>query len=76
MFFLTLGLPQVLLQAETLPVSKQLVSFQRKTEATLLWAQLGQHLYFGGANPSSLLTNAIAKFSLRKTQSPCVQGVS
>lgn len=37
--------------------------------------QLGQHLYFGGANPSSLLANAIAKFSLPKTPSLCVRGL-
>lgn len=62
--------------AGTLRVSKQLVPFQRQTKAMLLWAQLGQHLYFGRANPSSLLADVIAKFSFPKSQSLCLQGAS
>lgn len=40
-----------------------------ETETTLLWAHLRQHLYFSeGASPSSLLSNATAKFSFPKTE--------
>lgn len=40
-----------------------------ETETTLLWAHLRQHLYISeGVNPSSLLSNATAKFSFPKTE--------
>lgn len=47
-----------------------------ETETTLLWAHLRQHLYFSeGANPSSLLSNAIAKFSFPKTEPWYAMGI-
>lgn len=72
-FFPTLGLPQVLLQEPCLFLNS--LSHSREKQKPRSCGQLGQHLYFGGANPSSLLANAIAKFSLPKTPSLCVRGL-
>lgn len=86
-FFLTLGLSPSS-PAGAPPISKQLVPFQREAEATLLWAQLGQHLSFCGvANPSRLLMPQPNSASLRHrasvgkghpsgAQHLCVSGMS